>query len=191
MNKKIRWITQTAAMLALLIALQWVGSQIPEPTTKQLVTGSLVNCILVVTTLKAGRSSGITVALISPVLACMFKIAPVLIAAPIIMVGNVCYVLLLDLFLGKSLKPLWKQPVALVLASTVKFIVLYLLGIKLAAGLLFGALDGKSFAGMPVMSQMVLKQVTNMFSWFQLVTALIGGGVALLITPVLRKASRQ
>ncbi len=187
MNKKIHWITQTAAMLALLIALQWLGSQIPEPTTKQLITGSLVNCILIVTTLVAGRSSGITVALISPVLACIFKIAPMLIAAPIIMVGNVCYVLLLDLFLGKSLNPLWKQPVALVIASGVKFAVMYLLGIKLAGGLLLGTLNGHTFAGRPVMTQAVF----SMFTWPQLVTALIGGGVALIITPVLRKASHQ
>lgn len=188
MNSKVRWITETAAMLALLIALQWLGSQIPEPTTKQLITGSLVNCLLLVTTLIAGRNSGITVALISPVLACLFKIAPVLITAPIIMIGNVCYVLIISLFLNKSQKPVWKQPVSLVLASGVKFVVLYLLGVKLAAGLLFGSLEGKTFAGMAVMSQTILKQVTNMFSWFQLFTALIGGGVALLITPVLRRA---
>jgi hypothetical protein len=30
-----------------------------------------------------------------------------------------------------------------------------------------------------------------MFAWPQLVTALIGGGIALLITPVLRKALRK
>ncbi len=191
MNKKIHWITRTAAMLALLIALQWMGSQIPEPNTKQLITGSLVNCILIVTTLIAGRGSGITVAVISPVLACLFKIAPVVIAAPVIMVGNVCYVLIISFFLDRSLKPFWKQPISLVLASGAKFVLLYLLGVKLAAGVLFGALDGKTFAGMSVMSQMVVKQVTNMFSWFQLATALIGGSVALAITPVLRRATRK
>ena len=39
MNKKIKTITQTAAMLALLICLQWVGSMMPD-TVKQLVTGT-------------------------------------------------------------------------------------------------------------------------------------------------------
>lgn len=185
MKKNVLWITETAAMLALLIALQWLGSQIPEPTVKQLITGSLVNCVLVVTTLVAGRSSGLTVALISPILACMFKIAPVLIAAPVIMVGNVCYVLLLSLLLKKSLK---LAPVALAAASVLKFGVLYLLGVVLAGGLLFDALNGQTLAGMPVMSQVVLKQVTNMFSWFQLATALIGGTLALVIVPTLRKA---
>ena len=48
MNKKLRWITETAIMLALLICLQWVGSQIPAPMVKQLVTGSFVNAVLAV-----------------------------------------------------------------------------------------------------------------------------------------------
>lgn len=188
MNKKIRWITETGVMLALLIALQWLGSQIPEPISKQLITGSLVNCILVIATLVAGRNSGITVALISPILACMFKIAPVLMAAPVIMVGNVCYVMLLSFILNRSLKPFWKSPLTLLVASGIKFGVLYLLGVQLAGGLLFSTLDGLTFAGMPLMSQVILKQLTNMFSLTQLFTALIGGGAALLIVPVLRKA---
>jgi hypothetical protein len=32
---------------------------------------------------------------------------------------------------------------------------------------------------------------TAMFSWPQLITALIGGGIALLIVPILRKAFRR
>ena len=46
MKKSIRWITETAAMLALLICLQWVGSMIPEQMTKQLITGTCVNAVL-------------------------------------------------------------------------------------------------------------------------------------------------
>lgn len=187
MRKNILWITETAVMLALLIGLQWLGSQIPEPMTKQLITGSLVNCVLVVTALVAGRSSGMVVALVSPVLACLFKIAPVLMAAPVIMAGNVCYVWILGMTLGKSLKPAWRQPAALAAASAVKFGVLYLLGVELAGGLLFPLLDGTTFAGMQVMSQKVLKQLLNMFSWPQLVTALVGGGLALLIVPTIQK----
>ncbi len=188
MRKKLLWITETAAMLALLICLQWAGSRIPTPLTKQLVTGTMVNCVLVVTVLVAGRSSGVTVALVSPVFAYMLKVAQVFTSVPIIMAGNLCYVLLLSLLLGKSLRPVWKQPVALATAATAKFSVLYLLGVKLAGGLLFGSLTGKSLAGNELMSQKILKQLTNMFSWPQLVTAFFGGLVALLIVPVLRKA---
>jgi len=97
MNKKIRWITETAVMLALLLCLQWLGSWIPTPPIKQLVTGTMVNCVLAVTALVAGRSSGITVALISPLFAYLLSISQVITSVPLIMAGNVCYVLLLSL----------------------------------------------------------------------------------------------
>ena len=127
-------------------------------------------------------------ALISPVFAFWFKIAPVFTAVPMIMVGNLCYVLLLSAFLDKSLKPLWKPPVALAVASVTKFAALYLLGVKLTGGLLFDSLNGKTLAGNTLMSQKVLKQLTNMFAWPQLVTAVVGGILALLMVPILRKA---
>ena len=191
MNGKIRWITETAVMLALLICLQWVGGMIPTPLTKQLVTGTMVNCVLAVTVLVAGRSSGVAVALVSPVFAFIFKIAPVFAAVLPIMVGNVCYVLILSWLLGKSFKPVWKQPLALGAAAVVKFGALYLLGVKLLGGVMFAVLDGVSIAGNAVMSEKVLKQLMNMFTWPQLVTALVGGAVALLIAPVLRKALKR
>ena len=191
MNKKIRWITETAVMLALLITLQWMGSLIPEKTTKQLVTGSLVNCVLAVTVLVAGRNSGIAVALISPIFATLFGIADVPTTVPIIMLGNTAYVLLLNLFLSKSMKPVWKMPVALIAASVVKFLILYFIGVKLTAGVLFDSLNGQAVAGTPIMNAGIAKKMTMMFSWVQLATALIGGAVALSITPVLRKARRK
>ena len=191
MNKKILWITETAVMLALLICLQWVGGMIPTPLTKQLITGTMVNCVLAVTVFVAGRSSGIAVALISPVFAFVFKIAPVFTAVPVIMVGNLCYVLLLSLILGKSMRPFWKMPAALSAAAVTKFGALYLLGVKLAGGLLFDTLNGKSIGGNTLMNMKILKQLTNMFAWPQLVTAVTGGILALLIVPSVRKALRK
>jgi hypothetical protein len=64
----------------------------------------------------------------------------------------------------------------------------FILGVKLAGGLLFDSLNGKFIAGNELMSQKVLKQLTNMFAWPQLITALVGGTLALLMVPALRKA---
>ena len=77
MNKKIRFITETAVMLALLVALQAVTKPLG-----QLVTGSFVNTVLAVTVLFAGLYSGITVAVISPVLAYLLGIAPQILTVP-------------------------------------------------------------------------------------------------------------
>ena len=60
MNKKIRWITETAVMLALLVCLQ----ALTKPLT-QLVTGSCVNTVLAVSALLGGLSCGLGVALVS------------------------------------------------------------------------------------------------------------------------------
>ena len=191
MKNKIRWITETAVMLALLICLQWVGSFVPDQMNKQLITGSLVNCVLAVTVLVAGMGSGITVALISPICAFLFGIAPNFVTVAPIMVGNVCYVVLLRLIIGKSLKPVWKQPVALVSAAVVKFGVLYLLVVRLICGIASNALLGKKIGEVVVLAPPMLKMLPTMFAWPQLATALIGGTLALLVVPVIRKALKR
>jgi hypothetical protein len=188
MSKKIRWITETAVMLALLICLQWVGSFVPDQMTKQLITGTMVNCVLAVTVLMVGFSSGITVALISPVCAFAFGIAPNFITVLPIMVGNSCYVALLYFIIGKTRKFGWQQPVALAGAAVAKFGVLYFLVVKVICGMASGVLLGKKIGDIVVLAPPMLKMLPTMFAWPQLVTALAGGIIALSIVPVLRKA---
>ena len=183
MNKKILWLTQTAVMLALLVALQALTKPLG-----QLVTGSCVNAVLAITVLVVGLSGGITVALISPVCAFLLGIAPNFITVLPIMLGNVCYVLILHLILGRSMMPLWKQPAALIAAAGVKFGVLYILVVKVICGLASGALLGKKIGNIVVLAPPMLKMLPTMFAWPQLFTALIGGAVAILSAPILRKA---
>lgn len=183
MNKKILWITQTAIMLALLVTLQAVTKPLG-----QLVTGSCVNAVLAIAVLFAGMSSGITVALISPVFAFLFGIAPNFITVLPIMIGNVCYVVLLRLIAGSSGKFHWRQPVAVAAAAGVKFAVLYLLVVQVICGIASGSLLGKKLGQIVVLAPPMLKLLPTMFSWPQLFTALIGGAVAMLVVPILRKA---
>jgi len=185
MNKKVRWITETAVMLALLICLQWVGSFIPEQMTKQLITGTCVNAVLAVTVLLVGMSSGITVAVISPVCAFLFHIAPNLVTVVPIMLGNVCFVVLLRLLMSRAI---WRQIIALIAAAAVKFGVLYILVVEIICGVASGALLGKKLGETVVLAPPMLKMLPTMFAWPQLVTALAGGTLALLIVPTLRKA---
>lgn len=183
MKKKTLWLTETAVMLALLITLQALTKPLG-----QLVTGSCVNAVLAIAVLLIGMSSGITVAVISPVCAYLFGIAPNFVTVLPIMIGNVCFVVLLRLIAGKSHKPVWKQPVALISAAGVKFGVLYLLVVKVICGVASGALLGKKLGDIVVLAPPMLKLLPTMFAWPQLFTALIGGAVALLTVPVLRKA---
>ena len=186
MKQKIRWITETAVMLALLVALQAITKPLG-----QLVTGSCVNAILAIAVLVGGMSCGITVALISPIFAFLLGIAPNFITVLPIMLGNACFVALLRLIAGKSHKPLWRQPVALMSAAGVKFAVLYLLVVQLICGVASDSLLGKKLGQVVLLALPMLQALPTMFAWPQLLTALIGGGIALVTVPMLRKALKK
>ena len=178
MNRKVKWIAQTAMLLALLVTLQYVTKPLG-----QLVTGSCVNAVLAVATLVGGLASGLVVALVSPVLAFLLGIAPQILTVPAIMVGNSVYALLLWLAADKSGKNLLRQIGAWLLAAAAKAAVLYLLVAKLICGVMADRLLATG-----TLKEPMLKALPVTFSWPQLFTALIGGAVALLIVPVLRKA---
>ena len=180
MNKKLRWITETAIMLALLVSLQALTKGFG-----QLVTGSCVNAILAISVLVGGLSSGITVALISPVLAFLLGIAPQILTVPAIMVGNTVYVVLLYLIAGKS-NNIVRKVIAWLVAAAAKFAALY----AIVVGLICGVLSQNLLAS-GTLKEPMLKALPATFSWPQLITALIGGAVALLIVPVLRKALKK
>jgi len=178
MNKKIRWITETAILLALLVTLQAVTKPMG-----QLVTGSCVNAVLAVAALVGGLASGVTIAVISPVLAFLLGIAPQILTVPAIMVGNSVYVVLLSLLADKSGKNLGKQAAAWLVAAIAKFASLYFIVVKLICGVL-----SESLLAAGTLKPPMLQALPATFSWPQLITALIGGAVALAMTPVLRKA---
>lgn len=170
MKNKTRWITETAIMLALLVILQAITK-----SAGQLVTGSCVNAVLAVTVLVAGLSSGLTVALVSPFVAFLLGIGPQLLPiVPAIALGNAVYVLLLGRLCGKKV-PFWRQALVLAGSAGAKFLTLYLVVVKLLCSIL-------------PLKDAQIATFSTMFAWPQLITALIGGAVALLITPVIRKA---
>ena len=181
MKNKIRWITETAAMLALLVALQ----AFTKPMG-QLVTGSCVNAVLAISALIGGLSCGLTVALVSPVMAFLLGIAPQIITVPAIMAGNTVYVLLLALLADRSGKNLVKQAIAWIVAAAAKFATLYAVVVKLICGVMADQLLAAGTLKAPM-----LDALPATFSWPQLFTALIGGAVALVIVPVLRKALKK
>lgn len=178
MQKKTLWITQTAVMLAMLIALQALTKSFG-----QLVTGSCVNAVLASTVLLCGMASGLTVALLSPVFAFLLGIAPNLATVPAIMAGNAVFVLLIHLIYGKQL---WRCLAAWLAAAVGKFAVLYALVVWIVCGA-----AAESLLAQGILKAPMLTALPATFSWPQLITALIGGGAAMLIAPVLTKALRR
>lgn len=174
MNKKVLWITRTAALTALLIIMQAVTA----PFGNTLVTGSIVNLILIISVMTCGMSTGITVAMISPICAKFLNIGPSFWSLiPFIIVGNIVLVLLWNLIGNiKTTKFNLSYIIALVVAAVAKFLVLYVGIVKIAIPV---------FLNLPEKKAMV---VSNMFSIPQLITALIGGILAIIILPVLKRA---
>lgn len=173
-SRRVLYITETAVMTALLIALQAATKP-----AGQYVTGSCVNAVLAVSSLAVGLWSGVTVALLSPFFAFLLGIGPQLFpVVPSIAVGNLVFVLLMWLLAGEKELPLWRKGAAWLAAAVAKFAVLYLLVVKLLCTVL-------------TLPEAQVAMFTVMFSYPQLVTALVGGGIALLLAPLLRQALKR
>lgn len=176
MNKSVKWIARTAVTLALLVA-----AQAATKSFGQIVTGSCVNLLLAVSAGVLGFSSGAVIAVVSPFLAYLLGIAqsPILVV-PGIAVGNLVYVAVIAL-LAKPLReklPKAHMFPAIVAAALLKFAALYLVVVKLIVPAL----------GLPAEKTAAL---STTFSVPQLITALIGGVIAALIVPLLRKALKS
>lgn len=180
-NKKVLWVTETAVMLALLIALQVITKPLG-----QLVTGSFVNTVLGITALVAGLSGGLVVAVLSPILAWLLGIAPQILTVPAIMVGNSVFVIALHYIAGADSKQYLRQVIAWISAAAAKFVTMYAIVVWVICGVLAENLMASGMLKKPM-----LNALPATFSWPQLFTALLGGAVALLIAPVLRKALKK
>lgn len=177
---KILWITRTGMLAALLIALQWLTAG-TSAFAGQYITGSCVNAVLAVAALAAGLWSGVVVAILSPFCAFLLGIGPQLIQiVPAIALGNLVFVLAMHFFVGTKPKPVLNQAVGLALSAVAKFAMLYIAVVKVFIPVMGPALKEKQIA-----------TFTAMFSYPQMITALIGGALALLIVPVIRKAIKK
>lgn len=173
-NARILWITKTASCMALLIVLQAATT----PLGNTLVTGSLVNLMLILSVMAGGLSSGLTVAVMSPVLAKFFGIGPLWAIIPLIALGNAVLSLLWHI-LGNSrrLQRRATYGLALTTGALAKCAVLYLGIVRLAVPLL----------RLPAPQAAAL---SGMFSFPQLFTAVAGGLLAILMMPAIQRALR-
>lgn len=162
-------LVRTAVLIALLVALQAAT----RPLANQFITGSCVNLVLAVAAMLCGVWSGVIVAVVSPFFAYLLGISPQLWLAPAIACGNVAYVVVISL-LANKLGGLKGGALGVVAAAVCKFVVLYLVVVRLLIPM--GNLPAK---------------VAVQFSWPQLVTALIGGFLALAVVPTIKKALKE
>lgn len=178
-RKRAFWITRTGIFIALLVVVQYFT----QPMS-QFVTGSAVNLILASAVLLSGFSSGVAVAVLSPLFAFLLGIPAFIQLVPFIMVANVFWVSAWHLLAGdRSLsggKLYLRYSVALVAGAVVKAAALYFGVVKLAVPCL-----------LPSPQPAQAKAISAMFSLPQLITAAIGGALTVLLVPAVRRALRK
>ncbi|MBP3462482.1 MAG: ECF transporter S component [Tyzzerella sp.] len=164
MNRKIstKQITTTALLLALCIVFQSMkGLSI-------YLTGSAVNCILVIATLYCGLFSGTCIAILTPVVAYFMGATPIMNMIPlmmlVIMVGNELIVLCVWLFHKKRME------VGMLLGCVTKALFLWL-AVWFAVLPIFGT----------KLPEPMVMTVKTTFSITQFVTACIGSVIAWVI----------
>jgi uncharacterized membrane protein len=148
-------------LLALTLAVQFLG-------LPQWFTGPLVNAFLLLASLLVGTGSGVVIGLLTPWIALLRGILPPPLApmVPFIMLGNALLVIIFSLITRKR-EVLWLNVLALVLAASGKYLLLsqavrYLVEVP--------------------------PRVAQAMQIPQLLTALAGGAIALLIGKAVKRA---
>ncbi|MDK2856601.1 MAG: hypothetical protein PWQ86_1814 [Bacillota bacterium] len=178
MKESTRFWTRTAVLLGVTLVFQMLRQIIPMPQPVSVfVVGSLVNAALVVAAGVVGIGGGVIISVVAPVVAFLQgHLPPVPPMIPIVAAGNAAIVVGFALFRKKN------PYLGVAVGAVVKAAFLYL-----AVRLLFTLITLKP---------PIIKALSFSFSWPQLVTALIGGVLAVEVLKLLpygreEKASRQ
>jgi hypothetical protein len=139
---------------------------LPSIIHQQVITGPLVNAILLIAVMILNPSSALMVGLIPSVVALSRGLLPLALAPmiPFIMLGNSIYIFTFSKLYKKS----------------------FVLAVIAAASFKFGLLHGVSQWILPsLLPNKLLTKASLMMSWPQLVTALAGGFIAWLMVRVI------
>ncbi|MEI6156896.1 MAG: ECF transporter S component [Atribacterota bacterium] len=157
----IRWVSRTAVLFALTLVIQILGFP-------QFFTGPLVNAFLILATLTTGVSSGVVIGLLTPLVAFSRGILPVPLGPmiPFIVLGNVALVIVFWLIIQKRPENLNLGVMGVVTGAVVKYLIL-----------------SQSVGFLVSVPSLVAKSMQIP----QLITALVGGGIALVVEQALRR----
>ncbi|MBS4535239.1 ECF transporter S component [Clostridium sp. D2Q-14] len=158
-------LVRTALLLSLALIFQIGFRQFAQP-----LVGPLVNMTLVLATLIVGPVSGIIIGILTPTVAFMLGIIALAPLIPIIIIGNSLLVVIFYL-VNDKLKFKGKEWISIILASLFKFTFLAV-GVRTI---------------LPLFLLKVPSVIIATFTLPQLYTALVGGALALIIYPFIKK----
>ena len=175
-HEKVLWITRTALLIAITVILQ----ALTVPLGNQILTGSIVNLMLILSVMTCGLPAGITVGMITPMMPTLLGFGPVWPIVPFIAAGNISLVTLWHI-IGNRKIPIENAAyvIALIAAAGAKYLVLFY---------------GITYLAIPVLLKLPEPQasvVSALFSYPQLITASLGGMCAIILLPTLKKAIKN
>lgn len=170
-QKETRNLVLSALFLAIAVIIQLLGKSIPQ--VSQFLVGPVVNAVIILTTYFAGHKYGILVGALTPLLAYATNVlAPAMLPfVPFIAIGNIIYVITFSVL--KKLKN--GEIIGVVAGSVLKYLFLFYSATKLIDIIAPGMKE-------PVKAKLAIAMGTP-----QLVTALIGGGAAIILYQLLKK----
>ena len=159
----IRWVSRTAVLFALTLVIQLLG-------LPQFITGPLVNAFLLLATMVVGVSSGMVIGLFTPWVAFSRGILPAPMGPmiPFIMLGNVTIVIVFFLITTRRENNIGFLGLGIVIGSIAKYLVL-----------------SQSVAFLVS----VPPPVAKMMQFPQLITALVGVVIAIVIKQALGRTN--
>jgi hypothetical protein len=171
MKSNVRNLVRTSLLLAAAIVFQVIGKNVPE--INQFFVGPVINAILILLACMCGAFWGVCAGVLTPVLALLVGqlSAPLAPFIPFIMIGNSLFVLGFAL-LNKHKN--WGKYTGVIIGAVVKFAFLSVAAAKLVA--LFNL-------GIP---PKVAEKLAVSMGTPQLITALAGGFLALLLYRLLK-----
>lgn len=156
-------LTKTRVGVKLLVFAVFLAIAIFAPFIKvQLVTGSIVNAVLFLSTALLGMTAGILIGFLPSMISAFAGLLPLplLPMIPYIIMGNAILVLVFGIIRKKNFL------FGVISASVLKFLFLFLTSSFLVSLFIEGTLP---------------KPIITMMAWPQLITALIGGGIGYLV----------
>lgn len=165
----------SALLLTLVVIIQILGKNIPQ--INQFFVGPLVNAMLLLTVYFAGVKWAMLVGLLTPILAFFSSVLSPAMAPfiPFIAVGNLLYVIIFSII--KNRKNL--DIVGVIIASFIKFLFLYFSATQLINLFTLG------------IPQPIKEKLAITMGIPQLITALVGGGIALVLFSMLKRRIRS
>ena len=165
-NAYLDWAKSIQFIIAALFAMVVIFLGMP-----QLVTGVIINMVLILTADRLGTNKAIFLGMITPITAAFSGVLPIALIAmiPFIAIANAIYVSLYNIFSKKE------KFFAVGVGAVAKFCFLY------AASSLIVLRPITVMMGEKVYSISISSIVAFMMGWPQAVTALVGGSIAVVI----------